>query len=70
VGATHAVAVVCFAIAGIVWWPQALLMLVAAVAGGYAGARIARRVDPHRLRTGVTVLNFVVTAAVFYRAYG
>src|SRR5271165_2236636 len=70
VGATNAVAVVCFVIAGLVWWPQALLMLVAAVAGGYGGARLARRVDPHRLRMAVTVFNFLITAAVFYRFYG
>jgi len=69
VGATNAVAVVCFVFAGLVWWPQALLMLVAAVAGGYAGARVARRVDPDRLRAGITVFNFLVTAAVFWRTY-
>jgi uncharacterized membrane protein YfcA len=69
-GALNSVAVVCFVIAGLVWWPQALLMLVAAVAGGYGGARLARRVDPERLRTAVTVFNFLITAAVFYRTYG
>ncbi len=70
VGATNAVAVVCFVIAGLVWWPQALLMLVAAVAGGYGGARLARAVDPDRLRAGITVFNFLIAAAVFWRAYG
>jgi uncharacterized membrane protein YfcA len=70
VGATNAVAVVCFVFAGLIWWPQALLMLVAAVAGGYGGARLARRADPDRLRAGITVFNFVITAAVFYRTYG
>ena len=69
VGATNAVAVVCFVIAGLVWWPQALLMLVAAVSGGYGGARVARRVDPDRLRAGITVFNFAIAAAVFYRAH-
>jgi uncharacterized membrane protein YfcA len=68
-GALNAVAVVCFVIARLVWWPQALLMLVAAVAGGYGGARVARRVDPHRLRAAITVFNFLITAAVFYRSY-
>jgi uncharacterized membrane protein YfcA len=69
-GALNAVAVVCFVVAGLVWWPQALLMLVAAVAGGYGGARVARRVDPDRLRAAITVFNFLITAAVFYRTYG
>jgi uncharacterized membrane protein YfcA len=70
VGALNAVAVVLFVFAGLVWWPQALLMLVAAVIGGYGGARIARSVDPDRLRAAVTVFNFLITAAVFYRMYG
>ncbi len=70
VGATNAVAVVCFVIAGLVWWPQALLMLVAAVAGGYGGARLARAVDPDRLRTAITIFNFLIAAAVFWQAYG
>jgi len=69
-GSLNAVAVVCFVVAGLVWWPQALLMMVAAVAGGYGGARLARRVDPDRLRVAITAFNFLVTAAVFYRAYG
>jgi uncharacterized membrane protein YfcA len=69
-GALNAVAVVCFIVAGLVWWPQALLMVVAATAGGYGGARLARRVDPVRLRTAITGFNFLVTAAVFYRTYG
>jgi uncharacterized membrane protein YfcA len=69
-GTLNAVAVVCFIIAGLVWWPQALLMLVAAVGGGYVGARVARRVDPVRLRAAITAFNFLMTAVVFYRTYG
>jgi uncharacterized membrane protein YfcA len=69
VGATNAVAVVCFVAAGIVWWPQALLMMVAAVVGGYGGARLARLVPPERLRAGITLFNFAITAAVFWRFY-
>src|SRR5262249_56472603 len=40
-GIMNAAAVVCFVIAGKVWWLQTSIMLVAAVAGGYAGARLA-----------------------------
>jgi uncharacterized membrane protein YfcA len=69
-GSLNAVAVVCFVAAGLVWWPQALLMMLAATVGGYGGARIARRVDPDKLRAAVTVFNFLITAAVFYRTYG
>jgi uncharacterized protein len=68
VGATNAVAVVCFVVAGKVWWPQTCVMLVAAVVGGYAGARFARRLSPHRLRMGITGFNFLITAVFFWRA--
>ena len=67
VGATNAVAVVCFILAGKIWWPQTTVMLVAAVVGGYGGARFARRVPPHRLRLGISVFNFVITAVFFWR---
>ena len=52
VAATNAVAVLCFALAGRVWWPQAGIMLVAAVAGGNGGAFLARRLPAAQLRTG------------------
>ena len=68
VGATNAVAVVCFILVGKVWWPQTCVMLIAAVLGGYGGARFARRVPPHRLRFGISVFNFVITAVFFLRA--
>jgi uncharacterized protein len=69
VGCMNATAVVCFILAGKVWWLQGLTMMAAAVVGGYLGARVARKVDPARLRTGITVLTFIMTAVVFYRTY-
>jgi uncharacterized membrane protein YfcA len=69
VGSANAVAVLCFAIAGKVWWPQALLMLMAAMIGGYGGARFARRLDPVKTRAVITVFNFGMTIAFFWRAY-
>ena len=67
VGATNAVAVVCFILAGKIWWPQTTVTLVAAVVGGYGGARFARQVPPERLRFGISVFNFVITAVFFWR---
>jgi uncharacterized membrane protein YfcA len=68
-GATNATAVICFVIAGVIWWVPALVMLVAGLIGGYGGARLARRVPPDVLRRAIVVLNFAITAAVFYRTY-
>jgi uncharacterized membrane protein YfcA len=68
VGTTNAVASLCFVLAGLVAWTPALIMLVAAVLGGYGGARFVRRIDPRRLRIGINAINFVMTALFFYRA--
>jgi uncharacterized membrane protein YfcA len=70
VSAMNGVAVVCFILAGIVLWPQTLVMLVAAVIGGYLGARLALRLNAEHLRTLISLLNVAVTIAFFYRAYG
>lgn len=65
VSAANAVAVIVFVVAGSVWWRPTLVVLVAAVIGGYAGARLARRLPPARLRLAITLFNFALTAAFF-----
>lgn len=70
VGITNSVAVVCFAAAGAVRWPETLAMLVGAVAGGYAGARVGRRLPPALVRGGIILLNAAITAVFFLRAGG
>jgi uncharacterized membrane protein YfcA len=55
---------------GTIFWPEALLMLAAGLVGGYAGARIARRIDPAWLRIGISCLNCVITAIFFWKTYG
>jgi uncharacterized protein len=67
-GLMNAAAVVLFIIAGKIWWTQGLLMLVAAVVGGYAGARVARRVKPSRVRAAIILISILVTFAFFRRA--
>ncbi len=67
-GTMNGAAVVCFIIAGKVWWYPTLVMLVAAVLGGYAGARVARKINPAWLRIGVTTVGLAMTAAFFLRA--
>ena len=66
-GLMNAGAVVLFIIARKVWWTQAAVMLVAAVIGGYAGARIARRVNPSLIRTAIIMFGLFVTIAFFRR---
>ncbi|MFL5343785.1 MAG: sulfite exporter TauE/SafE family protein [Hyalangium sp.] len=68
VAAANAVAVLCFIAAREVWWTETLVTLVAAALGGYAGARLARRLDPRWLRHGILLLTVAMTVAFFLRA--
>lgn len=66
-GSMNAVAVVCFVIADKVWWPQVGVMLLGAVAGGYLGARFARKLPPALVRGFVIAVGVVMTIVFFNR---
>jgi uncharacterized membrane protein YfcA len=68
--AINLTALVTFVAAGMVDWPKAALMAVAATAGGYFGARLAQRVDPKRVKALVVALGWLITALFFVRTYG
>jgi uncharacterized membrane protein YfcA len=68
VTATNAIAGVCFVALGAVSWPETLVLLGASVVGGYAGARLARRLDSRHLRLGVTGFSLLLTLAYFLRS--
>lgn len=59
--------VAAFAWAGAIQWPQALVMMLAATAGGFAGARLALRLPAATVRTAVVVTGLVMAAAFFVR---
>lgn len=61
------IAVGVYAWGGLVAWPQALLMMVAATAGGYFGARVARRIPAPFIRAGIVVTGLVMAALFFAR---
>jgi uncharacterized protein len=65
--AINGIALVPFMIAGIIEWPQALLMAVGAAIGGYFGSRIARRLPAQLVRAAVIVIGVVMTAYFFIR---
>ncbi len=62
------VSVVAFAIGGAIVWKQALLMAVFATLGGFAGARLARRLPVRVVRAIVIVTGLVMSALFFARA--
>jgi len=67
--AVNGVAIVTFVAAGIIVWPLALLMVGGSVLGGYAGARIARRVDPAKVRGLVIAAGAGMSAYFFWATY-
>lgn len=69
VSAANAAAILCFALAGVVAWREALLLGVGALAGGYAGAAIGRRLPSRFVRGATLALCAAITAVFFSRAY-
>ena len=69
VTAANTVAIFCFAVAGAVRWEAALLVGAGAVAGGYAGARLGRRLNPTLVRSATLLISTAITARFFIRAY-
>ena len=60
--------VAAFAAAGAIVWPQALWMMVGATLGGWAGARLARRLPAKWVRALVIATGLVMSAVFFSRA--
>lgn len=63
-----AIASVLYISGGLIHWPQAIWMMVAATLGGYAGARLSRHVPVRYLRWGIVVVGLAMTAAFFVAA--
>lgn len=61
------IAVLLYAGGGVVAWAEVLPMAVAAILGGYVGARASRAVPPHWVRGVVVVTGAVMTAIFFMR---
>ena len=64
----NAVAAVVFMIAHEVAWRPALLMMAAAILGGYAGPIVARRMPQYVLRVIVIFVGAIMTTYFFYIA--
>ncbi|MCW1935059.1 sulfite exporter TauE/SafE family protein [Pararhodobacter zhoushanensis] len=62
-----AISVAVFAVAGLVAWPQAVVMMVAATVGGYAGAPLARSLPKSVVRALIASVGFGMSAIFFWR---
>jgi uncharacterized membrane protein YfcA len=63
----NGVAVITFIIAGAVFWPQAIVMILGAVVGGFSGASLARRLDQRLIRGFVILVGTIMTIYFFVK---
>jgi len=63
----NGVAAVYFALTGMIHWPEAGLMAIGAIAGGYGSAGLARRVGPRIVRRVVIVIGFAMAISLLIR---
>jgi len=66
---TNGLAVIAFIVARAVYWPQAIIMLIGAILGGYVAAHYAQRLPQNLVRGFVISLGIVMTIYFFVKAY-
>jgi uncharacterized membrane protein YfcA len=67
VSIVNGVAMVTFIVAKMIVWPQATLMLVGSLIGGYGGAHYAQKMNPRQVRWVVIVVGFGMAAYFFVK---
>ena len=68
-GLINGVALILFVGAGMIAWPQTVTMLIAAMLGGYYGARVARGMNPKHVRAGIIAISVTVTTVFFGKQF-
>ncbi len=63
----NGVAAIYFALQGAVVWTDVLIMAVASIIGGFAGARLAHRLGRKFVRGAVVVIGLVMTVVLFVK---
>lgn len=63
------ISVATFAVAGIVAWPQTILMMLAATIGSYVGAPIARALPAVAVKVIVISVGATMSIVFFWRAF-
>jgi uncharacterized membrane protein YfcA len=65
----NVMAVITFITLRAVWWPQALVMMVGSIAGGFGGAAVAQRLDPRVVRGFVIAVGVALSVYFFVSQY-
>ncbi len=66
-GSINGVAALYFVYAGMVYWPDVLIMAVGAIAGGYGGAGAARKLGRTAVRRIVIAIGFGMAISLFVK---
>lgn len=65
----NGIAALLFIWARLIFWPYVLVMAVAAIAGGYGAAGVARKIGSDRVRLFVIIVGFSISAVLFVRMF-
>ncbi len=68
-GVINGVATIAFIATGVIVWPQAGVMTVGAILGGYSAAHFAQKLPPSWVRGLVIVIGVAMTIYFFVRGY-
>jgi len=68
-GTANGVATVAFLFKRVIFWPQAIVMTVGALVGGYFSAHYAQKLPPAWIRWFILAVGFGMTIYFFARAY-
>ena len=60
-------ATIYFIFAGLIHWPEAILMTVGATGGYFAGSHYAQRISPAQVRVLITVIGLGISAWLFWK---
>ena len=63
----NGVAAIYFIFYGMVYWPDALLMAIGAIAGGIGGSGLARKLGRTAVRRIVISIGFAMAISLFFR---
>ena len=56
-----------FIVSGAINWPDAIVMTVGAIVGGYGGAGLARKLGRRAVRRAVVVIGIIITLSLLFR---
>ena len=62
-----AISVATFAVALIIYWSEAGVMMIASTIGGYAGAHVAKALPKHVIRGFIIIVGLVMSAVFFIK---